>query len=156
MTERRWVKLRRENNEQLTAVEAATLELVALGHTDRAISRQMAVPEATVKSRVQRVLVVLDAHSRAGAVHNAHLRGWLGLADPEGLRDEIEQLKRTNAGQRTRARAQAQVIADMQKQLEEQAELAAGLTAEIQRLGDLNRRLGNESAAWLDSSQGRL
>ncbi|MGE3270399.1 MAG: LuxR C-terminal-related transcriptional regulator [Chloroflexota bacterium] len=63
----------------LTAREHEVLTLVALGLTNKAIARRLAISDHTVKFHVASVLAKLGAESRTEAVHLATRRGLLTL-----------------------------------------------------------------------------
>lgn len=66
----------------LSAREVEVLGLVARGLSNAAISRELRVSEATVKSHLLHVFSKLDVSDRTAAVTVALARGWLRPATP--------------------------------------------------------------------------
>jgi DNA-binding NarL/FixJ family response regulator len=65
----------RDNGNALTAREREVLALLALGHPNKAIARELAVAERTVKFHVGSILMKLSAANRTQAVAKARERG---------------------------------------------------------------------------------
>jgi DNA-binding NarL/FixJ family response regulator len=72
--------------EALTARETEVLRLLAAGHSNKAIARELDISSSTIKSHVQAILRKLPAASRTEAISLATRRGLLGSerapADP--------------------------------------------------------------------------
>ncbi|WP_027483059.1 response regulator [Deinococcus pimensis] len=68
-----------ELREHLTPRETDILRLVARGHSNKRIARDLAVEEATVKTHVTRVLAKLGLASRTQAAIFAYKEGLVGL-----------------------------------------------------------------------------
>jgi DNA-binding NarL/FixJ family response regulator len=58
--------------------EMQVLQLVAHGHSNPAIARQLFLGDNTIKTHMRNLMRKLDARGRAHAVHIAHQRGILG------------------------------------------------------------------------------
>jgi len=67
----------------LTDRELEVLQLVARGNSNREISDQLSISEATVRTHVSRVLTKLDLGSRTQAALYALRQGLASLHDPE-------------------------------------------------------------------------
>ena len=65
--------------DELTAREQEVLQLVALGLANKAIARELAISEHTVKFHVAAILAKLGAGSRTEAVHLGARRGLVAL-----------------------------------------------------------------------------
>lgn len=65
----------RVREDALTDREAQILELLALGHSNRAIASRLFISESTVKSHLKSLFAKLDATSRAEAISLAARRG---------------------------------------------------------------------------------
>jgi LuxR family maltose regulon positive regulatory protein len=61
----------------LTTRETQVLQLLAVGHRNRAIAQRMFLSECTVKTHLHRINVKLGARSRTQALAIARGRGWL-------------------------------------------------------------------------------
>ena len=66
---------RSESLETLTAREHEVLKLVADGHTNREIGKELGVTEDTIKKHMQSILTKLDATSRTSAIAKATRAG---------------------------------------------------------------------------------
>jgi DNA-binding NarL/FixJ family response regulator len=75
-------RLRRPPQEAPTERELEVLELVARGLTNRAIGRQLAISEATVKTHLVHLFTKLGVADRTAAVTVALERGLIHLASP--------------------------------------------------------------------------
>jgi len=62
----------------LTQREAEVLRLIAAGHSNAEISRELFVGEATVKTHVNRIFAKTGSRDRSQAVAYAHRRGLIG------------------------------------------------------------------------------
>jgi NarL family two-component system response regulator LiaR len=66
----------------LTERETEVLQLIAIGHSNREISGQLSISEATVRTHVSNILSKLDLCSRTQAALYALRRGLAPLHDP--------------------------------------------------------------------------
>jgi DNA-binding NarL/FixJ family response regulator len=67
--------------EELTPRELEVLKLVALGHSNRVVGRELSVAEVTVKSHVQSIFRKLNVLSRTEAIAVARRKGLLRSLD---------------------------------------------------------------------------
>jgi DNA-binding NarL/FixJ family response regulator len=74
----------------LTAREIAVLQLVADGHPPAQVATELVISPKTVSSHVQRILVKLNAHTRAQAVAIAYEAGLIRL--PNGSRSDLRRV----------------------------------------------------------------
>lgn len=142
-------KVRKENRDRLSPDEQQTLELIADGKQNTEIAEIMNVSPHTVRSRVVRLMELLGAVNRAQLVKHAYEQHHVGPPDPDELQREISKLKASLEGVRSKNRELFQKAAALGGKVEVMA-------AEIQRLRAQNQALGNQSTAWLDTTQGRL
>jgi DNA-binding NarL/FixJ family response regulator len=70
------------SREALTSRETDVLELLADGHCNKSIARQLDIAVGTVKAHVKGILSKLDASSRTQAVSIAVTRGLVGVLQP--------------------------------------------------------------------------
>jgi DNA-binding NarL/FixJ family response regulator len=71
-------RMRAPQAESLSPREVQVLELVAVGHTNAEIGRELHISEATVKTHLLRTFSKLDVSDRTAAVTAARNRGVLG------------------------------------------------------------------------------
>jgi DNA-binding NarL/FixJ family response regulator len=71
-------------NAGLTRREVEVVRLVAMGHTNREIARELFLSPRTVEMHVGSILVKLDCRSRADAARRASELGLLTLPEPAG------------------------------------------------------------------------
>jgi DNA-binding NarL/FixJ family response regulator len=67
----------RTSGERLTAREAQVLALVAQGHSNAAVGRELFIAEATVKTHLLRAFAKLGVDDRTAAVTVARQHGWM-------------------------------------------------------------------------------
>ncbi|QKE83492.1 response regulator transcription factor [Arthrobacter sp. NEB 688] len=72
-------RLRAPAAPELTAREVEVLGLVARGHSNAAVGRQLFIGEATVKTHLLRAFAKLGVQDRTAAVTEAHRRGLIDL-----------------------------------------------------------------------------
>ncbi|HRC42354.1 MAG: response regulator transcription factor [Nostocoides sp.] len=75
-------RLRAPTGPQLTPRELDVLRLVARGHSNAEIGRELLIGEATVKTHLIRVFAKLEVTDRTAAVTAAYARGLLHLERP--------------------------------------------------------------------------
>lgn len=72
-------------NFRLTRRECEVLQLIAIGHCNKTIARDLGISVETVKSHVKNILAKLGAKARTHAVALATRRGLLGKCSECGL-----------------------------------------------------------------------
>ncbi|WP_086826906.1 response regulator transcription factor [Allokutzneria sp. NRRL B-24872] len=82
LTAKLFGRLRTPKQESLTEREIEVLALVARGHTNRAIGRELSISEATVKTHLVHAFTKLGVDDRTAAVTVALERGLLSLNKP--------------------------------------------------------------------------
>lgn len=70
----------KDGDTALSDREMQVLQLIAHGHNNPAIAKQLFLGDNTIKTHVRNIMRKLDARDRAHAVHIAHRRGILGGA----------------------------------------------------------------------------
>jgi DNA-binding NarL/FixJ family response regulator len=77
------------SRETLTVREAEVLGLLADGHCNKAIARELDIAVGTVKAHVKGIMNKLDVSSRTQAVSVAVARGMVGALRPHGTTDRM-------------------------------------------------------------------
>lgn len=79
---------------RLSPRELEVLELVAKGLTNLEIAKELLLSEETIKSHVRHTLAKLQAKSRAQAVSEGYLRGWLSIPSQDATSSPGERSRK--------------------------------------------------------------
>lgn len=96
---------------ELTRREREVVQLMADGHSNRAIAGSLYLSEATIKTHLVRIYRKLGVDNRAAAVSEAVRRGLLELTQEGGVRPSAGPLRTRFSASRDRCPASAGPLA---------------------------------------------